>query len=51
MAIIALDGLRILDVNDAFAAATGWRREEVVGRSETDLALWGSDEVRGQLKR
>jgi PAS domain S-box-containing protein len=51
MAIIALDGLRILDVNDAFTAATGWRREEVVGRSETDLALWGSDEVRGQLKR
>ncbi len=32
MAIMALDGLRILDVNDAFTAATGWRREEVVGR-------------------
>ena len=26
MAILALDGLRILDVNTAFTAATGWRR-------------------------
>jgi PAS domain S-box-containing protein len=51
MAIIALDGLRILDVNDAFTAATGWRREEVVGRGEPELGLWGSDETRGQLER
>ncbi len=51
MAIIALDGLRILDVNDAFTAATGWRREEVVGRSERDLALWGDGPAQQQLER
>ena len=49
MAIIALDGLRVLDVNDAFTAATGWQREEVVGRGEPELALWGSGEARDQL--
>ena len=51
MAIIALEGLRILDVNDAFTAASGWRREEVVGRSEPDLALWGRGKARGELEQ
>ncbi|MDQ2763564.1 MAG: PAS domain S-box protein [Pseudomonadota bacterium] len=51
MAIIALDGLRILDVNNAFTAATGWRREEVIGRDEVELAVWGQDETRTQLER
>lgn len=41
MAVLALDGLRLLDVNDAFTAATGWRREEVIGRTEPDIGLWG----------
>jgi PAS domain S-box-containing protein len=49
MAIIALDGLRVLDVNDAFTAATGWPREEVVGRGEAELALWGCGEARDKL--
>ena len=51
MAIVALKDWRLLDVNDAFTAATGWRREEVVGRSEPDLELWGSDESREQFRR
>ncbi len=51
MAILALDGLRVLDVNDAFTAATGWRREEVVGRSEAELELWGRGEPHDQLER
>ena len=51
MAIMALDGLRILDVNDAFTAATGWRREEVVGRGEAELELWGQGELREQIER
>jgi len=42
--------LRILDVNDAFTAATGWRREEVVGRSEAELEVWGHGELREQLE-
>ena len=51
MAIFTLDGLRILDVNDAFTAATGWRREEVVGRGEAELEIWGQGELREDLER
>ncbi len=51
MAILTLDGLRILDVNSAFTTATGWRREEVVGRGEAELEVWGQGEVREQLGR
>lgn len=51
MAIIALDGLRLLDVNDAFTAATGWRREEVIGRTEPELGLWGQGARRDELAR
>ena len=51
MAILALDGLRILDVNDAFTAATGWRREEVIGRGEAEVEMWGQGELREQLAR
>ncbi len=40
MVILALDGLRILDVNTAFMGATGWRHEEVVGRGAGELELW-----------
>lgn len=41
MAMIALNGMRLLDVNDAFTTATGWRREEILGRTEAELGLWG----------
>jgi PAS domain S-box-containing protein len=51
MAILALDGLRILDVNGAFTAATGWRREEIVGRSEAEIEMWGRGDLRDQLER
>jgi PAS domain S-box-containing protein len=51
MAIIALDGLRLLDVNDAFTSATGWRREEVIGRTEPELELWGRGLGRDELAR
>lgn len=51
MAILALDGLRILDVNSAFTAATTWRREEVVGRAEAELELLGSGTAREHIER
>ncbi len=51
MAILALDGLRIMDVNDAFTAATGWRREEVVGRPEAEVEIWGQGMPREELER
>ncbi len=44
MVIVALDGLRLLDVNDAFTAASGWRREEVIGRTEAEIGLWSGGE-------
>ncbi len=51
MVILALDGLRILDVNTAFTAATGWRREEIVGRAEPEVELWRQGELRDQVER
>ncbi len=51
MAILALDGLRIMDVNDAFTTATGWRREEVMGRGQAELEVWGQGEPREELER
>jgi PAS domain S-box-containing protein len=51
MAILTLDGLRILDVNDAFTAATGWQREEVVGRPEAEIEFWGQGALRDELER
>ncbi len=55
MAIFALSGLRLLDVNDAFTAATGWRREEVLGRSAAELGIWGHgaawDHIERQIKQ
>jgi PAS domain S-box-containing protein len=50
MAILTLEGLRILDVNTAFTAATGWRREEVVGRGQAELEVWGQGAVREELE-
>ncbi len=33
-------------VNHAFARLTGWRVDEVIGRTATELGIWGSDEAR-----
>ena len=51
MAMLTLDGFRLLDVNDAFTAATGWRREEVVGSAEGEIGLWQPGEARALLDR
>ncbi len=51
MAILAFDGLRILDVNSAFTTATGWRREEIVGRAESEVEIWGQGALRDTLER
>ncbi len=51
MAMIALDGMRLRDVNDAFTTATGWRREEIIGRTEAELGLWGRGATRDDIVR
>src|SRR5215469_8010582 len=39
-AITTANDNRYLDVNDAFLEMSGWSREEVIGRTPFDLALW-----------
>lgn len=51
MAILTLAGLRILDVNSAFTTATGWRREEIVGRGQAEIGMWGQGDLPAQLER
>lgn len=45
------DGLRLLDVNDAFVAALGFAEEEVVGKTGPELPIWESSSARRQLER
>jgi PAS domain S-box-containing protein len=40
IAIIRLDDEMVIDVNEAFFAMTGFSREEVVGRSSREFAIW-----------
>jgi PAS domain S-box-containing protein len=43
--VSASDG-RYIDVNEAFEMQTGWKRDEVIGRSPEDLNLWVNPEQR-----
>ena len=40
LTVTGLDDGRILEVNDAFLAATGYARDEVIGRSVPEIAIW-----------
>ncbi len=51
MAILTLSGLRLLDVNDAFTTATGWRREEILGRSAGEIGMWGDGGIQDEIAR
>src|SRR4051812_4645667 len=44
------DGFRILDVNDAFTAATGYIAEEAIGHTIPDLGLWQPSAARRDLE-
>ena len=50
MALSGEDG-RILDVNDRWMQLTGFRREEAVGKTTTELRLWKNPEDRAALIR
>jgi PAS domain S-box-containing protein len=38
-----------LDVNEAFLKTTGYRREEVMGRTAVELGIWADPEVRAEM--
>lgn len=46
IAIIALDDGRIVDVNDSFVRATGFAREEVIGKTTREMGFWKDAEKR-----
>ena len=41
MILFRAEGEVIVDVNDVWCAVTGYTREEVIGRSQTELRIWG----------
>jgi PAS domain S-box-containing protein len=40
MGIVSAKDDRYIDVNETFEQQTGWRRDEVIGRSPSDINLW-----------
>jgi PAS domain S-box-containing protein len=40
LSIALLEDARLLEVNDAFLRMTGYKRDEVIGRSTLELGLW-----------
>jgi PAS domain S-box-containing protein len=40
LAVTSLDDGRLLEVNDAFLRATGYTRDEIIGRSIPEIGLW-----------
>ena len=51
MAMLALDGFCVSDVNAAFTTVTGWNREEVLGHGEAELSLWGDPAACAEVER
>jgi len=47
--ITRISDARYLEVNDAFEEQTGWKREEVIGRTPFDINLWENPETRTAL--
>jgi PAS domain S-box-containing protein len=46
-----LNGFRLIEVNEAFSATTGYTADEVVGRTASEIQLWGSPVARKQLEQ
>jgi two-component system cell cycle sensor histidine kinase/response regulator CckA len=47
--IATLSEGRYVDVNESFLRVTGYRREEVIGRTSVETKLWGNPESRGRI--
>jgi PAS domain S-box-containing protein len=50
MTLSTLAGLRLLDVNDAFVAAIGYKAQEVIGQSRAQVQLYGSAAQYGRIE-
>ena len=48
--ITSIEDARFIEVNEAFERYTGWKRNEVVGRTPFDIHLWESPEQRVALR-
>ena len=40
LAVTSVKDNRYLDINDTYEQMTGWRRDEIIGRTPFDLKLW-----------
>ena len=47
--ITSLEDGRLVEVNNSFLNATGYRHDEVIGRTALDLALWADPEDRDRM--
>jgi diguanylate cyclase (GGDEF)-like protein/PAS domain S-box-containing protein len=50
MSISLASDRRYLEINDAFLSLTGYRREEVIGRTSLELGLWLDAETRTHIR-
>jgi PAS domain S-box-containing protein len=48
LTVTSLEDGRILEVNEAFLRATGYARDEIIGRPIPELGLWQNPEMREQ---
>jgi PAS domain S-box-containing protein len=48
--ITSIEDARFIEVNEAFERYTGWKRNEVVGRTPFDIHLWEGSEQRVALR-
>lgn len=49
MSISSLKEGRYIEVNDAFLKTTGWQRDEVIGRTSSDINIWPILEERNMI--
>jgi PAS domain-containing protein len=40
---------RFIEVNDTFERITGWRRDDVIGRTPDDIGLWAEPDQRAHV--
>ena len=51
LAVTRLKDDRYIDVNDTYEQMTGWRREEIIGRTPFDLKLWVDPTQRTEMAK